>query len=357
MWLDENRDGQQTSEERLLTGLNYELYDEALGKVVKTAVSDDSGYVTFNNVRPASYTVRFTIPDQAQPAGEAESTFANQGAMMSHSGIVVAEGETFDKISGGLVSYTSIGGEVALDEGGTRTVLGDVSVLLYQGDAEEPVKATRTDENGTYRFDGLWPDTYRVAVEEPTGMIFVKPEDPNYEAGVSVITATVEGVGTSDPFMLKMAQHQLSMDAILIKPARVGDQVWLDTNANGLMDTDEPSINGVTIQLLQDGQVVYTTTSNEWGYYELAGVYPGTYTLRAQAYPELTITTPVPALRIISSCLTAGDGNSATSDAFSVESGSRNLNFDLGYVLAEGQTLPAAIVKGSVQSWPATVVK
>ena len=351
VWLDENRDGQHSSEERLLSGLTYELFDETAGKVVKTAQSDTDGYVTFTNVRPSTYTVRFAIPDQAQPAGDANSTFEAQGAMMSHSGIVIAEGETFEDISGGLVSYTSIGGVVALDENGTRTPQAEVTVTLYQGDSTEALQTVQTDAKGEYRFDGLWPDSYRLEVGLPSGMIFVKPDDPNYKTGDSVVTGTENGLGESNAFQLEMARHLLDMNVILIKPAHVGDQVWLDANQNGLLDAEEPTINGVTIELLENGEVAYTTTSNEWGYYEFTDVYPGTYTLRAKAYPELGITQSIPSLRIISSCLTAGDGNSATSDPFSVVSGSTNFDYDLGYVLLKGQTMPAAITPGSVQHW------
>ena len=351
VWLDENRDGQQTSEERLLSGLTYELYDEAAGKVVKSAKSDDDGYVTFENVRPATYTVRFAIPDQAQPANDENSTFEAQGAMMSHSGIAITEGQKFEDISGGLVSYTSIGGVVALDENGTRTPQAGVTVSLYQGNSADALQTVQTDDKGEYRFDGLWPDDYHLTVGIPSGTIFVRADDPNYQAGDSVVTSTENGIGVSDSFPLEMAHHLLDMNVILIKPARVGDQVWLDSNKNGLRDADEPSINGVTIQLMENGTVAYTTTSNEWGYYEFADVYPGTYTIQAQAYPELGITQSIPTLKVISSCLTSGDGNSAASDAFSVASGSKNFDFDLGYILLDGQTLPSAIVPGAVQNW------
>ena len=138
---------------------------------------------------------------------------------------------------------------------------------------------------------------------------------------------------------------------IFIKPARVGDQVWLDSNANGLMDADEPTLNGVTVQLLENGVVAYTTTSNAWGYYEFPDVYPGTYTLQAQAYAELTITQAIPQLRIIASCLTAGDGNSASSDPFSVQSGEHNFDMNLGYVLRDGQALPQNVTPGEGLNW------
>ena len=98
---------------------------------------------------------------------------------------------------------------------------------------------------------------------------------------------------------------------------------------------------------------MYTTTSNAWGYYEFTDVYPGEYTLQAQAYSALTITKAVPALRMLTSCLTSGDGANATSDAFRVQSGTRNFDFDLGYVLLEGETVPETALQGQTkgQNW------
>lgn len=352
VWLDENRDGQHADGERLLSGLSYELYDENQGRVVKTARSGEDGIATFSNVRPSVYTVRFALSSQTQPS-DGDSTFVRNGSIMSQSGIVITEGMTFSNVSGSLISYTSIGGTVALDENGASTVQAGVTVTLYMGSDTTPLQTTVTDETGEYRFDGLWPGEYRMTVSQPEGMIFIRQNDPNYPAGTSVVASTENAVGQSDTFTVEMAQNQLALNAVLIKPAHVGDQAWLDTNKNGLVDANEPSINGVTVQLLENGEVAYTTVTNAWGYYEFSDVYPGAYTLRAAAYPALAITQPVPALQMISSCLTAGDGESATSDEFSVQSGTKNFDFNLGYILPDGETMPQEITKGGVQQWPA----
>ena len=85
-----------------------------------------------------------------------------QDGYMRQTGIAVREGETVNEISGGLVSYTSIGGEVALDENGTRTPLAGVTVELYQAETSTALQTVQTDESGAYRFDGLWPDEYAL---------------------------------------------------------------------------------------------------------------------------------------------------------------------------------------------------
>lgn len=350
IWLDENEDGTRGEGELLMSGVSLELVDERGGAVVKRTASTDQGF-RFDNVRPGTYTVRLTLPDQSSPAADSASTFVANGLKMTQSGVSVAAGEDVDGLTTGLVSATSVAGRLYLDENGARTPLAGVTVSLYKGGELSPLMTVLTDDSGRYRFDGLWPADYYLEAGLPSGTIFVRPDDPNYESGASAVTASGEGAGTSELFYLHMAQHRLDMDVIYIKPARVGDLAWLDENGNGLVDEGEPGIPGITVQLLQDGEAVYETVTDAYGYYLFTDVYPGAYTLVAKAYPELTPTSQVEALRIISSCLVGGDGNEAHSDPFEVESGSLNVNYDLGYLLREGESLPSAITAPPTRDW------
>ena len=350
VWLDENRSGMQDAGERMLSGMEYTLYDEVHQETVATAIAGEDGTAVFRNVRPSAYTVSFTLPDNAQPV-TGNGTFAQNGSTMRHSGIVVGPDETFSAISGGLVYTTSIGGTVKADQQNGQIPVADAQVRLYlQGD-EKPLKSVSTDEQGVYRFDGLWPGSYVIEVVRPGGLVFIRPDDPALQAGDSIIRHMDDTTGSSDPFPLAMAQDQLSHAVLLTIPAKVGNLVWLDENENGLIDGTEPMIGGVTVNLLQNDAVVYTTVSNEWGYYEFPDVYPGEYTLEAAAYPALDITTPVPELRMISSCLVTGDGTLAASDPFSVTSASVNFFCHLGYILRDGAEMPPAIAEGAHQIW------
>ena len=350
IWLDENEDGTRGEGELLMSGVSLELVDERGGTVVKRTASTDQGF-RFDNVRPGTYTVRLTLPDQSSPAADSASTFVANGLRMTQTGVTVEAGEDVDGLTTGLVSATSVAGRLYLDENGARTPLAGVTVSLYKGGELSPLMTVLTDDSGRYRFDGLWPADYYLEAGLPSGTIFVRPDDPNYESGASAVTASGEGAGTSELFYLHMAQHRLDMDVIYIKPARVGDLAWLDENGNGLVDEGEPGIPGITVQLLQDGEAVYETVTDAYGYYLFTDVYPGAYTLVAKAYPELTPTSQVESLRIISSCLVGGDGNEAHSDPFEVESGSLNVNYDLGYLLREGESLPSAITAPPTRDW------
>ena len=350
IWLDENEDGSRGEGELLMSGVSLELVDERGGTVVKRTASTDQGF-RFDNVRPGAYTVRLTLPEQSSPAADSASTFVANGLRMTQTGVTVEAGEDVDGLTTGLVSATSVAGRLYLDENGARTPLAGVTVSLYKGGELSPLMTVLTDDSGRYRFDGLWPADYYLEAGLPSGTIFVRPDDPNYESGASAVTASGEGAGTSELFYLHMSQHRLDMDVIYIKPARVGDLAWLDENGNGLVDEGEPGIPGITVQLLQDGEAVYETVTDAYGYYLFTDVYPGAYTLVAKAYPELTPTRQVESLRIISSCLVGGDGNEAHSDPFEVESGSLNVNYDLGYLLREGESLPSAITAPPTRDW------
>lgn len=339
IWMDENKNSLREDSEWIMEELPLTLIDEATGMEIAQTISNADGF-QFENVRPGVYTVQFALPEQSTPADDAQSTFLLNGESMVQSGIAVVEDEHVSTLTTGLVSTTSIGGTAWLEENGQRSPVAGVSVTLWQNGVY--AAETTTDENGQYRFDGLWPDTYSLSASVPEGIIFVRPGDPNYEAGASIIANTEYGM--SDSFQLSMAQHMLEEDILYIKSAKVGDVAWLDENSNGLQDGSEHFIPGVTVRLIQNGEAVYETVTNEYGYYLFGDVYPGEYILEASAYEALKPAVPVEALRIISSCLVSGDGLNAHSESFRVESGERSLNFDLGYVLKDGQTVPEVIL-------------
>ena len=57
--------------------------------------------------------------------------------------------------------------------------------------------------------------------------------------------------------------------------ATLEGKVWEDTNANGLQDSGEPGMANKTVELLQDGKVVATTTTDANGTYTFEDVTPG----------------------------------------------------------------------------------
>ena len=59
---------------------------------------------------------------------------------------------------------------------------------------------------------------------------------------------------------------------------RLGNLVWIDANGNGLADIGEPGIEGVTVELFDENDVlIATTTTDADGKYEFAGLPAGNY--------------------------------------------------------------------------------
>lgn len=66
--------------------------------------------------------------------------------------------------------------------------------------------------------------------------------------------------------------------------AVVGDRLWADLDGDGEQDTGEPEINGVRVDLVDDGgNVVASTTTTGDGNYLFVDVIPGSYTVRVDA--------------------------------------------------------------------------
>jgi hypothetical protein len=160
---------------------------------VKTRVSARTAPAVFENVRPSAYTVRFTLPDQAQPV-TGSGDFTRRGSTMVSGSFTVGEGETAENVSGGLVSYTSVGGAVVLDVNGMRTAQANVKVTLYASESDTPCRPCPPDEQGDYRFDGLWPVEYRLTSGRPPAQSRAF-QRPHLRQGASVVVDTVDGVG------------------------------------------------------------------------------------------------------------------------------------------------------------------
>jgi hypothetical protein len=61
----------------------------------------------------------------------------------------------------------------------------------------------------------------------------------------------------------------------------LGQRIWADLNGNGLQETGEPGVVGVTVQLLSEtGALLQTTISVANGAYNFTGVTLGTYRVR-----------------------------------------------------------------------------
>ena len=136
-------------------------------------------------------------------------------------------------------------------------------------DAGEPgipgVKVTLLDENsaavsttvtsaaGLYKFTHLPGGTYALHFATPSGMAPTRRDAVTGANGDAVDSDIDPATGLTIPTELARQEVDLTWDAGFVRPAEVGDFVWLDRNANGLQDAGEAGVPGVTVTLTGAG--------------------------------------------------------------------------------------------------------
>ena len=182
------------------------------------------------------------------------------------------------------------------DEGGPG--LGGVTVELLQGCTSTTTAASRvTTNSGQYVFPNLAPGAYRIRFIAPSGRVF-SPQD---QGGDDEADSDVDSSGVTACLTLAGDAQNYSVDAGVYDPnapiptptptptplgGYIGDRVWTDSNRNGVQDTGEPSLAGVTVELLNScagTSVLATRTTSNSGQYLFNNLPAGQYLVRVQA--------------------------------------------------------------------------
>ncbi|MQA18776.1 SdrD B-like domain-containing protein [Rugamonas rivuli] len=289
VWYDTNGDGIQQSSEAGARNVVVSLLNEK-GVVIATDTTDANGLYSFTDVGPGKYSVKFDAPEgyvftkQDQGSNDAaDSDAGSNGATAQFSLVSGAKDATRDA---GLVKASSIGDTVWEDanyngvkDSGEKGVDG-VTVKLY--DASGVLKATTvTHDGGQYLFNGLQAGSYKVEVTNNSGWYFTKT-GMGTDANDSDITNVSGNTGRTDAITLATGQNITTEDAGIYRKASIGDKVWRDANHNGIQDSGEEGIGGVSVGLFDaatNKQIGNTIKTDVNGNYKFADLTPGDYYL------------------------------------------------------------------------------
>ena len=143
----------------------------------------------------------------------------------------------------------------------------DPTQLRYVSASIEPTSVDTV--NGLISWSNIGP--INPSMSKTIRVTFDALEPANNSTNTNVLnTASVMSAKLADG---GSAADDVSAVTITVEPtATIGDLVWSDKNGNGVRDTGEPGLAGVTLELVQGSTVVQTTVTDANGAYSFTGL-------------------------------------------------------------------------------------
>ncbi|MCY1567244.1 carboxypeptidase regulatory-like domain-containing protein [Staphylococcus pettenkoferi] len=300
VWEDSNKDGIQNSNERGIQGVTVVLKNSN-GQEIKRTTTDSNGKYLFTGLENGNYTVEFGTPDGYEP------TVVDAGTNDE----VDSDGSTVNVTINGGSNYTIDSGfhkkEVEPPKEEAKYEIGDyvwedsnkdgvqnsnehgiqgVTVILKNNNGQE-IKRTTTDSEGKYLFSELSNGTYTVEFETPNGYVPTKTNvgDDHLDSDGQSVCVTVNN---ANDYTIDSGFHKPDEQEPPKVEAKyeIGDYVWEDSNKDGIQNSNERGIQGVTVILKNsNGQEIKRTTTDSNGKYLFSELSNGKYTVEFET-PE-----------------------------------------------------------------------
>lgn len=284
-FLDENYNGIYDAGEQPLPGVKLQAIKKGSGDMISEAISGEDGTYSLNGLRANTYVVRAILPEGGATFTKTVATAdgnrfrIRQGLRESNlDNQLVANAEIL-QVNVGAIYFGTISGTVYVDQdfsgdmNGKEKPEAGLGVTLLDGNGEVVAK-TRTNSKGQYTFEKLTPGQYRISMAAKQGYAFTKPGEGN------VMLNTSGGNGETEVFNLALGAQMNTMNIGMIVPGTVTGTVFADANDNGLRDNGENGMEGMKVELVEDGQTVFTTTVARNGEFKFDAVMPGNYKVR-----------------------------------------------------------------------------
>jgi len=297
VWLDENANGIFDDGEEGIPNVTVTLRASD-NSVVATTTTDLNGGYIFNELPADNYMVEVSA---GLPTGLLPTFNEDSGTLLPDNETNVTISAGADEHLSAIFGYNyasamdvnnpsgmttgAIGNRIWNDVNGNgiqeigEVGIPNVTITLFNdhdldGVYDNAIGTTTTDPSGFYIFDNIVPNAYVLEVDDatlPPTFATTPTGDPDKDAN-NISEPMV--VPPGDVVLLGDFGYQPTSGSI------ISDAVFVDADADGVQDTNEPGIAGVTVQLTNNaGEIIATTTTDENGHYIFGGLPAGTYSV------------------------------------------------------------------------------
>ncbi len=340
IWLDENANGMFDAGEEGIPNVTVVLRASD-NSIIGTTTTDLNGGYIFNDLPADNYTVEVStglptgllptfnedtgtlLPDNTTSVNIAGSN-EHLSAIFGYNYASSIDVNNPDGMTTGAIGnrvWNDVNGDGIQDIG--ETGIPNVTVRLYNdhdldGVYDNTVDTTTTDASGFYIFDDIVPNAYVLEIDDstlPANLTTTPTGDPDKDAN-----------NISEPMLVAPGDVVLLGD-FGYQPtsgSTISDLVFIDANTDGIQNTDEPGIPGVTMQLINNaGEIIATTTTDENGNYIFGGLSADTYSVKITDTRNI-LNTLVP--------VSDADGNNDLVSTVTVGANENNMLQDFGFV-------------------------
>ena len=291
VWFDNNHNGVQDTNESGVAGIVVNLYDSSGNKLQTTTTAADGKYI-FLGLEAGDYYVEFNL--STLPTGYQVTTkdSGRDDALDSDADPTTGKTETISLDVGeddfswdmGIYKPTYCIGDFVWNDANRDGIqdsnesgISGVAIELYDNSGNS-IQNTTTDSNGNYKFCGLSDGNYSISVTIPSGYAL----SPANQGGDDTKDSDIDpNTNRSNKVEIKDANNT-SLDVGMYKLTYcIGDFVWDDANRDGIQDSNESGISGVTIELYDNnGNKIKSISTGSDGKYEFCGLNSGDYSLK-----------------------------------------------------------------------------
>jgi len=398
VWEDKNGNGIQDSGEPGIAGVTVKLLGSDGTTVLKTATTDANGKYLFSNLAAGTYYVQFTTPSgytfTTANAGSDDGKDSDANATTGKTGAyTLTAGQTNLTVDAGMKKPASwvcannlvLNPSFELNTGSpptnwTNGTAGNIGVYVdgknvgyISGSGVMYQNVNVTPGNGytlTFYSGSHNPKSQTVKIQ-----YYNASNVALGTASVHTITSDLEVTGFGGPYTLTLGAaptdakylrisvsangyDYAKVDAVCLQAqaapqtASLGDFVWEDKNGNGIQDSGEPGIAGVTVKLLgSDGTTVLkTATTDANGKYLFSNLAAGTYYVQFTTPSGYTFTTA----NAGSDDGKDSDANATTgkTGAYTLTAGQTNLTVDAGLKATPPPSAPGTGTPGYWMNHP-----